>query len=181
MAEAEAYEDALMRGRRHVRSRAEFSTIHALELTDSLPRLNASSPPPERGPPQRVQCRYLDAGLPDPTGDAPGARPSVAATWTCALPGGPLIAARWTFDFNRPDTWPTRLRVDAPAAGAPPLIDLPLTARFADAMVRHPSSAPQIDTPLSHAAATTLLVRTWGARAPRSTPPFWLEVWSGTP
>jgi hypothetical protein len=50
-------------------------------------------------------------------------------------------------------------------------------------MLTRPASAPQVVVPLPAAPrgvdrAPTLLVRTWGARAPRSTPPFWLEVWS---
>jgi hypothetical protein len=160
-----------------------FGPLLALRLQDRLPRL-ASSPPPERGPPQRVQCRYLDAGVPAPEG-AEAPRPSVAASWSCPLPDGAIAAARWTFDLNRSETWPTRLRVEAasPAAvpvrdsRADPLLDLELTSRLADAMVTRPASAPQIVAPLRAAGGSTLLVRTWGARAPRSTPPFWLEVW----
>jgi hypothetical protein len=158
--------------------------VLALRLRDPLPRHEASPPPPERGPPQRVQCRYLDAGRPDPaapSGAVPS-RPSVAATWACALPDGIIDAARWTFDLNRPDTWPARLRAEAGPPGAAsaldPVLDIGLTSRLADAMVTRPASAPQIVVPLRVAGASTLLLRTWGAREPRSTPPFWLEVWS---
>ena len=182
-AEAASYESDLWRARRHVRDSYGAGPVLALRLQDPLPRL-ASSPPPERGPPQRVQCRYLDAGLPAPAA-ADASRPSIAATWACPTPDGAIAAARWTFDFHRPETWPTRLRVEAAPAAAgsppdPPLptgLDLELTSRLADAMVTRPASAPQIVAPLRAAGGSTLLVRTWGARAPRSTPPFWLEVW----
>jgi hypothetical protein len=182
-AEAGSYESDLWRARRHVRASYALDTVLALRLQDPLPRL-ASPPPPERGPPQRVQCRYLDAGVPAPAaGDA--SRPSIAATWACPMPDGTIAAARWTFDFNRPETWPTRLRVEAASAAAVPALDpriptgldIELTSRLADAMVTRPASAPQIVATLRAAGASTLLVRTWGARAPRSTPPFWLEVW----
>jgi hypothetical protein len=54
-----------------------------------------------------------------------------------------------------------------------------VTARLADAMVTRPANSPQLIVPL-RATGGTLLVRTWGAREPRSTPPFWLEVWMAT-
>jgi hypothetical protein len=177
--DAESYEAAVLRAGHHVRARETFQTLLAIELNDPLPRTTASAPPLERGPPARIRCRYRDAGLPDPSRDP--AVPSVAATWECPAPAGAIAAARWTFDLNRPETWPTRLQV-ARAGAAPdaaPLLDLGLTAPIADAMVTRPAHAPQLDTPLRTAGATTLLVRTWGAREPRSTPPFWLEVWSG--
>jgi hypothetical protein len=178
VAEAEAYEQALGRGARHVRDRRAFQNIRALELHGPLGDRTASSPPPERGPPTRVHCRHLDAGVPAPAGATDPSSPSVAATWACALPGGRPRAARWTFDLGRQDTWPTRLRVDTPDAA--PLLDLTLAPALAAAMVERPAGPPQIVTPVSTTAATVLLVRTWGARAPRSTPPFWLEVWSGS-
>lgn len=176
---AESYEAAVLRAAQHVRGRMAFGTLVAIELKDPLPRTTASAPPPERGPPARIRCRYRDAGQPDPSRDP--AVPSIAATWECPAPAGPIAAARWTFDLNRPETWPTRLQV-APAGAAPdaaPLLDLGLTAPIADAMVTRPAHAPQLDTPLRTRGSGTLLVRTWGAREPRSTPPFWLEVWSG--
>jgi hypothetical protein len=175
--DAESYEADVLRAARHVRARVAFSTLLAIELNDPLPRTTASAPPPERGPPARIRCRYRDAGRPDPSRDAA----SIAATWECPAPAGPIAAARWTFDLNRPETWPTRLQV-AHAGAAPdaaPLLDLGLTAPIVHAMVTRPAHAPQLDTPLRTRGAATLLVRTWGARAPRSTPPFWLEVWSG--
>jgi hypothetical protein len=177
--DAASYEAAVLRAAQHVRGRVAFTSLLAIELNDPLPRTAASAPPPERGPPARIRCRYRDAGLPDPSRDP--AVPSIAATWECPAPAGPIAAARWTFDLNRPETWPTRLQV-APAGAAPdaaPLLDLGLTAPIADAMVTRPADAPQLDTPLRSSGAATLLVRTWGAREPRSTPPFWLEVWSG--
>jgi hypothetical protein len=175
----QSYEASVLRAAHHVRARESFQTLLAIELNDPLPRTMASAPPPERGPPARLRCRYRDAGLPDPSRDP--AVPSIAATWECPAPAGPIAAARWTFDLNRPETWPTRLQV-AHAGAAPdaaPVLDLGLTVPIADAMVTRPAHAPQLDTPLRTAGATTLLVRTWGAREPRSTPPFWLEVWSG--
>jgi hypothetical protein len=181
--DAEAYEGVILRAGRHVRDRRAFTTIHAIELREPLPRLATSAPPPERGPPHRVRCRYLDAGAPAPSGPLPEpSSASIAATWECplpaGLPGGPLQAARWTFDLQRQDTWPSRLRADTGDAAAP-IVDLTLAPLLADAMVTRPAGAPQIETPLSTTtAATVLRVRTWGARAPRSTPPFWLEVWS---
>jgi hypothetical protein len=185
-AEAERYEADLLGARTHVRAAHSFDTLHALRLQDPLPRLAALPPPPERGPPQRVSCRYLDAGVSDPSGADPS-RPSVAATWACPLPDGAIAAARWTFDLNRPETWPARLRAEVDPAGAAPVPapvpDLSLTSRLADAMVTRPASAPQIVVPLrlgprGPGRSPTLVVRTWGARAPRSTPPFWLEVWT---
>jgi hypothetical protein len=177
-AEAESYEKDLLRARGHVRDVQAFDAILALRLHDRLPRLAAVAIPPERGPPQRVQCRYLDAGVSDPQGADPS-RPSVAATFACALPDGAIAAARWTFDMTRPETWPARLRAEAGSDAAVPVLDLDLTSRLADAMVTRPASAPQIVVPL-RTEGPTLLVRTWGARAPRSTPPFWLEVWAGS-
>ena len=120
--DSELYEAGLLAARSHVHSVQSFDTVLALRLRDPLPRHEASPPPPERGPPQRVQCRYLDAGQPDPAvpAGADPSRPSVAATWACALPDGTIDAARWTFDLNRPDTWPARLRVEAGPAGAAP-------------------------------------------------------------
>jgi hypothetical protein len=189
-ADSERYEADLLSARGHVRGAQAFDTVLALRLQDPLPRLEALASPPERGPPQRLQCRYLDAGLPDPSAPAakaadsstPSVAANVAATWACALPDGPIDAARWTFDLNRPETWPTRLRAEAGPIGADPVLDpvldIGLTSRLAAAMVTRPASAPQIDAPLRVAGTSTLLVRTWGARAPRSTPPFWLEVWS---
>ena len=188
-AEAEGYEADLLGARAHVRAMQAFDTIHVLQLHDPLPRLAARTPPAERGPPQRVSCRYLDAGVSD-SSSADASRPPVAATWACPLPDGVIAAARWTFDTNRPETWPTHLRAEVGSGGAAaslaPVLDLPLTSRLADAMVTRPASAPQIVVPLRLARgaagpASTLLVRTWGARAPRSTPPFWLEVWTGAP
>ncbi|MFI5075995.1 MAG: hypothetical protein ACHQRO_01570, partial [Vicinamibacteria bacterium] len=182
--DSELYEAGLVAARGHVHSVQSFDTVLALRLGDPLPRHVASPPPPERGPPQRVQCRYLDAGQPDPAvpAGADPSRPSVAATWACTLPDGIIDAARWTFDLNRPDTWPARLRAEAGPPGAAsvldPVLDIGLTSRLADAMVTRPASAPQIVVPLRVAGASTLLLRTWGAREPRSTPPFWLEVWS---
>jgi hypothetical protein len=176
-ADAAAYEEVVTRAARHVADRRVFATTTGFELTGRLP-LPAAAPPPERGPPVRVDCRHLDAGVPAPAGPVHDpSRPSVAATWSCALPGGPLHAARWTFDWQRQDTWPSRLRVDT--AETDSLLDLTLPPALAAAMVERPADAPQIVTPLSTTDATVLLVRTWGARAPRSTPPFWLEVWSG--
>ena len=61
------------------------------------------------------------------------------------------------------------------------LLDLSLIPGLADAMVSRPAHTPQLTVPLPAAGGGTLLVRTWGARAPRSTPPFWLEVWGGSP
>ena len=186
-ADADAYEAALLAAGAHVLGAESFETVLALRLQKPLPRLDASAGPSDRGPPQRVQCRYLDAGQPDPMGATSSA--SVAATWACTLPGGTIDAARWTFDLNRPETWPSRLRVEAAAAGAVPAplhdfgLDIELTSRLADAMLTRPASAPQIVVPFPAAPrgvdrAPTLLVRTWGARASRLTPPFWLEVWS---
>ncbi|MEO5822183.1 MAG: hypothetical protein ABIT71_16890 [Vicinamibacteraceae bacterium] len=175
--DAESYEARLLRATRHIRRTDTFETMLVIELHDPLPRLDASAPPPGRGPPQRLQCRYLDAGVPDPQGADP-ARPTVAATWACPVPAGSIEAVRWTFDVTRPESWPARLRVEA--AGAVLLPDFSLTSRLADAMVTRPASAPQISVPLPVPGATTLLVRTWGARASRSTPPFWLEAWTGS-
>jgi hypothetical protein len=153
--------------------------VLGLELQDPLPRRAGSEAPPERGPPQRVPCRYLDAGVPAPGAppESPGIPGTIAATWTCDLPAGSIDAARWTFDWNRPETWPTRLRVDATPGGS--LLDISLTSRLADAMVTRPALSPQLTMPLRTTGGATALVRTWGARAPRSTPPFWLEVWVG--
>ena len=176
-AEAAAYEASLLRGGRHVRLSQRFDTLLALELQGPLPRLTASAPPPERGPPQRVRCRYLDAGVPDPSAPPGAVVPAIAATWACDLPGGSIDTARFTFDWNRPETWPVRLRADGADGGS--LLDLTLPVRLADAMVTRPADTPQLTVPLRAAGARTLLVRTWGARAPRSTPPFWLEVWTG--
>ena len=184
--DAQRYEADLLGGKAHVRAVQAFDSIYAVQLQDPLPRLAALTPTPDRGPPKRVSCRYLDAGVPDPPGADPS-RPSVAATWACPLPDGAIVAARWTFDTNRPETWPAHLRAEVgPTGAAPvlaPVLDLRLTSRLADAMVTRPASAPQIDVPLRVAPRgvgrpSTLLVRTWGARAPRSTPPFWLEVWT---
>jgi hypothetical protein len=173
-AEADAYEASLLRAGRHVRHSHRVGTVVAFELHDPLPRPAAATAPPERGPPQRVLCRYVDAGVPDPS-PAAGAG-VIGATWACDVAGGPIAAARWTFDWNRPETWPTRLRVDASGGS---LLDLDVTARLADAMVTRPANSPQLTVPL-RATGSTLLVRTWGAREPRSTPPFWLEVWMAT-
>jgi hypothetical protein len=178
-AEAAAYEQEIVHASRHVRARRAFGAIRAFELHQPVREAAGPAPPPERGPPARVQCRYLDAGVPEPAAARPSpSRASVAATWSCDLPGGPLRAARWTFDLRRQDTWPARLRVDTPDAAS--LLDLTLAPALAAAMVERPAGAPQIVTALSTTEATVLLVRTWGARAPRSTPPFWLEVWSGS-
>jgi hypothetical protein len=176
-AEAAAYEASLLRAGRHVRASQRFDTVLALELQGPLPRLTAAAPPPERGPPQRVRCRYLDAGVPDPAAPPGAVDAAIAATWACDLPDGSIDAARWTFDWNRPETWPVRLRADGGDGRS--LLDLTLPVRLADAMVTRPADTPQLTVPLRAAGGTPLLVRTWGARAPRSTPPFWLEVWTG--